>query len=871
MTRRIANLIVRVSSWFVPADARHDWRAEWLAEIRARTSGGAVLAFACGAPLHALWLQKEQWRPEMVSADLRFGWRQVRRNPGIALAAVLTLAIGIGATTAIFSVVYGVLLKPLPFREPSRLVQLWEANPLFNWTEANIAPGNLISWLERNKTLESVAWYMGSDTRSGGRSTLSYGAAAEPVRVTAQQVSVNFFDVLGTRPLLGRAFLPGEDVAGKHRVTLLSHAFWRRQFAGDPAIVNRQIQLNGRDYLVVGVLPESFSFDSNAPDCWMPMVLNFAEVRETRRAHYLRAVARLRPGASVDQARADIVAIAKDLEREYPGTNTQMSAGVGPLTEWFVGPARRPLLAFLGAVALLLLIACVNVANLFLARTLERSREMTLRAALGANRLRLVRQLISEAGVIATAGAAAGLALAYGALRLFLRFAPEGLPRLDQAGLNMPVMAFAISITVLVTMVIGLVPAWQASRTDLRGALGDGGRTTQGPGRIRRVLVAAEVSLAVVLLVGAALTLRSFVALVSVRPAFAVSGLVSAQMSLPGIRYGDTGKSAQFFETLASRLRAEPGVIAAGAVSVLPLEGNEWTGQLFVEGRPEVHGREVRHKTVTMGYLETLGLPVIAGRVFAGPDVLNGQVPIVVNQALARAYFPQGTAVGSRIAQDTPDPKTQWNMIIGVVADEPQDGLGIPAQPEIYDAELLQDAGKMAVLVRSTLPPQDAMALLRKAAREKDPQVALFDVRSMDEGVWRSVARERLAMSLAAMFAISALLLAAVGIYGVAAHGVAQRTREIGVRVAFGATRSNVVTMLLRDELSVVVVGLAVGGVAAFLMARVVSAMLFQTTASDWVSYAAGASLLVASAVLACIVPARRALGVDPIVALRND
>ena len=871
MTRRLAASIVRVSAWLVPADARNDWRAEWLAEIHARRAGGAVLALACGAPLHAIWLQKEQWRPEMVAADIRFGWRQIRRRPALTIAAGLTLAIGIGATTAIFSVVYGVLLKPLPYREPSRLVQLWEVNPLFKWTEANVAPGNMISWIERNHSFESVAWYFGSDTRSGGTSTLSYGGAGEPVRVTAQNVSRNFFDVLGASPMLGRTFAPGEDVAGKQRVAVLSYAFWQRQLGADRSVVNRMIQLNGRDFLVAGVMPASFSFDNTSPDCWLPIVLDFAQVREVRRPHYLHVVARLKPGVSADQARADLVAIAKDLEREYPATNTQMSAGLGPLTDWFVGPSRRPLMAFLGAVALLLLIACVNVANLFLARTAERAREMSLRAALGANRMRLIRQLIAEAGVVAVGGAAAGIALADAALRLFRRLAPEGLPRLDDVGLSLPVAAFAVAVTAGVTLMIGLFPAWQASRADLRAGLGDGARVLSGAGRIRRILVGAEVALAVVLLVGAGLTLRSFVALVSVRPNFPVSGLVTAQMSLPGIRYGQDGKSAQFFETLTSRLRQAPGVTAAGAATRLPLGGNDWTGQLYIDGRPEVHAHEIRHKTVTMGYLEALGTPVLSGRVFAGPDVLNGQAPIVINDALARQYFPGGGAVGARVAMNEPGPKTKWYTIIGVVADEPQDGLGVPAQPEIYDPELLTDDSNMAILVRSALPPQDAIALLRKTARESDSQVALFNVRSMDDGLWRSVARERLAMSLAVGFAISALLLAAVGIYGVAAHGVAQRTREIGVRVAFGATRSNIVSMLLRQELGVVAAGLAAGAIAAFLMARLVSAMLFHTTATDWPSYTAGAVLIVISAILACVVPARRALRVDPIVALRND
>ncbi|TAK13853.1 MAG: FtsX-like permease family protein, partial [Acidobacteria bacterium] len=684
---RLAHWIVRASAWIVPADARTDWRAEWLAEMAARPSARAQWAFACGAPLHAVWLQKEQWRPEMVTADIRFGWRQIRRRPGVALAAILTLAMGIGATTAIFSVVYGVLLRPLPYREPSRLVQLWEVNPLFSWTEANVAPGNMISWRERNHTLAEMAWYFGSDTRGAGLSTLTLGGSGDPVRVDAMSVSANFFDVLGVAPRLGRAFAAGEDTGGPHRLVVLSDGFWRRQFGADPSIVNRTIPVNGREYTVIGVMPPSFSFDNKPVDFWLPLIMDLAQMREVRRPHYLRVVARLKPGVTIDQARADIVSIASDLEREYPGTNTQMSAGLGPVADWFVGSARAPLLAFLGAVALVLLIACVNVANLFIARTLDRARELSLRAALGASRLRLVRQLMAEAGVIAAAGAAAGIAFAYAALRLFVAFAPEGLPRLDHVGLNVPVLLFAIGITAAVTMVIGLMPAWQASRSDVRSGLGDGGRTTPAAGRMRRTLVAAEVALAVVLLVGATLTLRSFVSLVNVRPNFAMDGLVAGRVTLPGIRYGEDGKSARFFEEVAARLRAKGGVSAAGAVTRLPLEGTVWTGQLFIDGRPDVHGREIRHKTATFGYLETLGLPILSGRPFAAADIANGQLPVVINQTLARRFFPDGDAVGRRIAFDAPAEKVRWRTIVGVAADEPQDGLGMPAQPELYEPE----------------------------------------------------------------------------------------------------------------------------------------------------------------------------------------
>ena len=871
MTRRLAAWIVRASAPLVPRDARNDWRAEWLGEVHTKRSGAALLAFAAGAPMHALWLQKEQWRFEMVWTDVRFGWRQVRRRPGIALAAMLTLAVGIGATTSIFSVVYGVLLKPMPYREPSRLVQLWEVNPLFDWTEANVAPGNMISWRERNHTLAEMAWYFGSDTRGAGTTTLTLGGNGEPVRVDAMSVSANFFDVLGVAPRIGRPFVAGEDTGGPHRLVVLSDAFWRRQFGGDSAIVNRTITLNGRPYQVIGVMPESFVFDNKPVDFWTPLVMDMAQVRESRRPHYLRVIGRLRPGVTVEQARADIVSIAKELEREYPGTNTQMSAGLGPLTDWFVGPARAPLLAFLGAVALVLLIACVNVANLFLARTVDRGREMSVRAALGANRLRIVRQLIAEAGVVAAGGAAAGVALAFGALKLFVRLAPQGLPRMDSVGLNLTVLGFAVSMTVIVTLMIGLVPAWQASRANLRSGLGDGGRTTPAAGRLRRTLVAAEVALAVILLVGASLTLRSFVSLVSVRPNFNPAGLVSGRVTLPGIRYGDDGKSARFFEDLSAKLRAEGGVIAAGAVTRLPLEGYTWTGQLFIDGRPEVHGREIRHKAATLGYLDALKVPILSGRSFGAADVTNGQLPVVVNQTFARKYFPAGNAVGSRIAFDAPKPDTRWRTIIGIAADEPQDGLGVPASPELYEPELQQDDNDMSVLVRSSLPDDRALDVLRRTVRAMDAQLAIYDTRSMSDGIWRSVARERLAVSLAVMFAISALLLAAVGIYGVAAHGVSQRTREIGVRVAFGATRADVLGLLLRQELLVVAFGLTIGVAASYAMARVVAAMLFRVTAADWLSYAAGIALLVGVAIVACIIPARRALGVDPIVALRND
>lgn len=807
----------------------------------------------------------------MVWADVKFGWRQMRRSPGTALAAVLTLAVGIGATTAIFSVVYGVLLKPLPYREPERLVQIWETNPLFDWTEANVAPGNLLSWRERNHTIESMARYFGSDTRGAGLTSLTLGDAGEPVRVQGMSVSANFFDVLGAPPALGRTFAAGEDTGAPHRLVVLSDAFWRRQFGADRSIAGRAITMNGRAYTVIGVMPAAFTFDNKPADFWLPLNMDEAQVREVRRPHYLRVIGRLKPGVTLDAARADLAAIAKDLEREHPDTNTQMGVGLGPIDDWFVGPSRGPILAFLGAVALVLLIACVNVANLFLSRAVDRTRELAVRAALGANRVRLTRQLLAESGLVSTIGAALGVALAVGALRLFVRYAPEGLPRLDTLSVNVPVLLFSVALTALVTVAVGMAPAWRAGRTDLRQGLGDGSRTISGGNRMRRAFVGVEVALAAVLLVGATLTLRSFVALLSVRTNVSMDGAVTGRVALPGLRYGQAGQSAAFFEGLAQRLRDEPGVTAAGAVTRLPLDGVEWTSQFFVDGRPEIHGREIRHKTVTIGYLEALGVPVLEGHTLANADLTGGQLPIVVNQALARKFFPEGSAIGRRVDFSTPNEKTQWRTIVGVTADEPQDGLGEPAKPEVYEPEGNRDDSEMSLLVRTSLPPADAAAMLRRVVRERDAQLALSDVRSLAEGKVRSVARERLAMSLALGFAASALLLAVVGVYGVAAQGTAQRTREIGVRVAFGATAGQVLSLLLRQELRIVAAGLVAGAAAAFFVSRAVSSMLFGVTPLDAPSYALGAGILAIAATAACLIPARRALRVDPVTALRAD
>ena len=448
---RLASWIIGLASWIVPADQRSEWRREWLAELqsRAQTPGGSALAsmrFAFGAPRHALWLRRDAWRPALLAADVRFGFRQVRRRPGLATAAILTIAIGAGATTAIFSVVYGVLLKPLPYRQPERLVQLWESNPLFNWTEAAIAPGNLLSWKERSTSFSDIAFYFGSATREGWMQSLTFGAE-EPERVRAFPVSTNFFDVLGVGPATGRTFVSGEDVTGRHRVVVLSDRFWKSRLGGDPGIAGRTMSLNGVPFEVVGVMPPDFRFDTVQPDFWIPLTQRLADQREVRRPHFYRAVARLKDGVTPARARAELAGIARDLEREHPDTNTQMSAGLGPVDDWLVGPSRQPLLLFFAAVGLVLLVGCVNVANLLIARSFERAAEIRVRAALGASRARLVRQLLIESLAIASLGSALGLVIAAAGVKLFVASMPVDLPRAADAGIDVTVLGFCLALT----------------------------------------------------------------------------------------------------------------------------------------------------------------------------------------------------------------------------------------------------------------------------------------------------------------------------------------------------------------------------------------------------------------------------------------
>ncbi len=871
----IARGLIRLSSWIVPGGRRGDWRREWLAELEEGAARGrSTLRFALGAPVHALALRAEGWRPGPLASDLRFGVRMLRRRPGFAAAAIVTLGLGIGATTTLFSVVYGVLLAPLPYRAPDRLVQLWETNPLFNWDDTNratVAPGNLLSWRERNRVFQDIAWYMGSGSREAGLTSVTLGGA-RPERIQAVLVSANFFDVLGVGARLGRTFVAGEDLPGHEHEVVLGDRFWRAQLGADPSVLGRTVMLNGVGFTVIGVMAPSFAFDRAATELWLPLPMDRAQARDVRRPHYFRAIARLRPGVTLGQARADLVGIAADLAREYPDTNRQMGVNLGPLDDWVVGQTQRPLWLFMAAVGLVLLIACANVANLLLSRTSERVREMSLRAALGAGRGRLVRQLLVECLVVASAGTFVGVALAFGALRAFVRLSPAGLPRLDNVGLHPAVLAFAVGLTGLTTLLVGLWPAFQAARRDLRAGLGDDARVTPGRSRrFRQLAVGAEVALAGVLLVGAMLTLRSFRALVTTDPGIPVDRLVSAKVSLPDVGYDKAGQADAFFQAVSARLRELPGIDGAGGTARLPLAGSAWTGDLFIEGQPSVRYRELRHKSVTVGYLEAVGVPLVAGRTIGAADQAGAPLVVVANEALMRRFFPAGDAVGQRIAFDQPGRGVRWRTIVGVVGNEPQDGLGEPAMPEVYDASPQEETGAMAFMVRSALPPGEVVSDIRQVVHDLDPSLAVYDAGPFAMDVDHSVERPRFAASVMALFAGVALLLAAVGVYGVAAYAVSARTREIGVRIAFGATSGDVMRLVVGQQLRVIVLGLIGGAALALAASRAVASLLFGTRPTDLASYGLALGLLLLAGVAASVVPVRRALRVDPVTALRAD
>jgi putative ABC transport system permease protein len=802
-----------------------------------------------------------------LGQDLRFSGRQLWKNPGFTLVAVLTLALGIGATTAIFSVVYGVVLRALPFAAPERLVRPFSvsaqgvAQPLFS-------AANFLDWRAASRTIAAAAAVQGTTLNLSGEQ-------AEPERLRGARVSAGFFQVLGVRPLTGRTFQEGEDRPGNAGVAVISEDFWRRRYGGDRGVIGRSLTLNGEPHTVVGILARGTQLPTGV-DVWVPLVVSPAQ-RSRRGAASFGGVARLAPGATLEQARAEAELIGRRLAAQYPDANAGFadSMTVEPLQEQLVGETRKPLLILLGAVGFVLLIACANVANLLLVRAAARESEIVIRAALGAGRARIVRQLLTESLLLAAAGGAAGMALAAWITRVLVTLAPRGIPRLQDIGLDGAALLFALGTSVLTGMLFGLAPALQASRTDLSGAIREGTRGSRGRGgtRARSTLVVAETALAVVLLAGAGLLIRSFSRLQEVNPGFETRHALTFNLELPPGKYPDEARLRAFMAALLERMGRLPGVNAVGATTYgMPFQGNLNEITFSVVGRPPAPpGKEdvMRVAVATPDYFRALGLQIVRGRGFTAQDRDGAPQAVILNQTAARRFFPAEEALGKRLVLATKVPRN--GEVVGVVSDFKQDALAKEIEPQVFLAYDQVPKESLSVVLRSDREPQILAGAARAQMRELDPDLPVFGLQPVAELVAGSTAQSRFYMLLLGGFAAISLALAAVGIYGVIAYAVRQRTQEIGIRMALGASRGKVLRMVVGQGLTLALAGAAAGLAGAFAAARGLRGLLFEVSASDPLTYLGVALMLVLVAAIASYLPARRAARTEPNLALRGE
>ncbi len=796
--------------------------------------------------------------------DVVYAVRRLFAAPVFTLVAVVTLALGIGANGALFSLVNGVLLRPLPYPEPDRLVHLSA------WHEGKPAPLSPANFLDAEAAVRSFDAMSVYD--NGGYTVTGRG---EPARVNAGEVSASFFEVMGVTPSLGRGFLPDENEPGKRRSVVIGHALWQRHFTGDPAALGQSLALDGQPYVVVGVAPEGFDFPMES-ELWVPLAYD-ARFREARGAWYLGGVGRVAKDASLDQARAELLTIGTRLARAHP-ENENLGLTATQLRDHLVGDVRRPLLVLLGAVGFVLLIACVNVANLLLARHTARATELAVRTALGASRVRLVRQLLTEALVLGLAGGALGVAGAHWGRSLLLALLPGGdLPRLGETPIDRQVLAFCGALAVLTALVFGAFPAWRTACRDPAIGLREGGRgLLSGRGRLGRGLVVAEMALAVTLLVGAGLLLRSFVELRRVDPGFGVANALTFRTALPEALYADNAQRVAFYRALEERLRSAPGVEAVGASVGLPLSDVYFNFSFEVEGRPPLPPAQqpsLETRVVTPGYFRAIGIPIVAGRGFAETDSAEAPQVVVLSRAAARRHFPNEDPIGKRIVLGwgAGAGRRAGGEVIGIAGDVREHGLGKAHPAQVYLPFAQRPLLNMSLVLRTVSEPQSLAALVRTAVAELDSSLPVLRLASLEEVVSRSVERPRFYAALLGFFAGTALLLAALGVFGVLSYAVAQRSREIGVRLALGARPRDMVRMVLGEAMGLAGAGLLLGCLMALALARSLASLLFGLTAADPATFLGVAAALGAAALLASALPARRAARLDPLQALRSE
>jgi predicted permease len=803
---------------------------------------------------------------ETLLQDLRYAVRRLVRSPGFFLVTVLTLALGIGANSAIFSVVNAVLLRPLPYEEGDRLARVFHVTDTGN--RAVMSPANFRDVREQSRTLEELSFYYWFNPTLTG--------AADPVRLEGASIGAHFFEVMRAKPQLGRTFRPDENEPGRNRVVTLSHALWQQRFGSDPSVIGRTLVLGGEPYEIVGVMQEGFTYPGNR-QLWTPLEYDAEFMAdESRGAWYISAIGRLKPGATHEQAAREIATIGKRLEQAYPESNTNLGMASVSLLEVAVGDIRPTLLILLGAVGLVLLIACANMANLLLARAASREGEFAVRTALGAGRGRLLRQLLTESVILSLAGGTAGLLLAVWGIQLLVALQPQGIPRLDDVGLDATVLGFTAGIALLAGLFFGLIPAVQVTRSNLAGSIREGGRgalSGRGSARIRGTLVVAEMALSVMLLVGAGLLIRSFVRLQSVDPGFRSEGTLAFSLSLPDAVYDTDPARHSFYERLIERLRTVPGVQASAAVSDLPMGGSMNFLTFEVAGRePPRPGQEPGAQILraTPDYFRAMGVPVVRGRPFVREDRQGTSPVVVINERAAQRFFPNQDPLGERITLEL-NGDSVGREVVGVVGDVKQSGLDAEPQPAIYVPQAQAPAGSMNVVVSTPLPPAAVAGAIKGEVRALDPNLPIDDLRPLRQVVAESVSQPRFYMLLLSIFAGVALTLTAIGIFGVISYAVTQRRREIGIRMALGADSASVLRLVVGGALVLAGIGVGVGLVGAAVGTRVLSGLLFGVEATDPLTFLGVATILLGVAFLASYLPARAASRVDPNIALRSE
>ena len=807
--------------------------------------------------------------------DIRFGLRMLLKSPSVSIVATIALALGIGANTAIFSVVNAVLLRPLPFPDPDSLVSVYETDTQRGQQRGSHSYPNFMDLRAQNTVFQHISTYRSGDYVMTGR--------GEPVRLQGSVVTADLFPLLGVAPALGRTFVADEDKPSDNRVVILSHDLFRRRFNSDPSILNQAITLEGRSFTVIGVMPPSFEFPiQNDPvELWTTIAGDASgsePVTGKRGAHFLQVIGRLKPGVSKEQAQSEITTIAARLEQQYPDTNTHKSLRLESALTALVGDIRPVLLILLGAVACVLLIACANVANLLLARATSRHKEMAIRAAMGASRMRVIRQLLTESVLLSLVGGGVGLLLAVWWSDLLIALGKEDIPRAVQVGMDWRVLGFTLGVSLLTGLIFGLAPAFHSSKTELVESLKEGGRgTSEGArrNRVRNVLVVGELATVVILLVGAGLLIQSLWRLQRVNSGLQPENVLTANVGLPEIKY-KSDRQSQFFIDLRNRLEATPGVQSASSIYPLPLSGDRFSISFEIEGRPMApkDHPSAEFFTAGVGYFRSLGIPLIKGRDFEDRDKHGSTPVIIISETFARRYFPNEDPLGKRIHPGIPSIENEdstMREIVGVVGDVRNRGLNTESRPAYYVPQTQVPFSQMVMVVKTAGEPRGMISALTKEVAAMDADIPLFGVKSMEEYLSASVAAPRFNTTLLTIFASVALVLTIVGLYGVMSYSVAQRTNEIGIRLALGAQSRDVLLMIVKQGSWLIVLGLAIGLAGAYAATRVMASLLFGVTAKDPFTFAAVAVLLALVALLACYVPAWRATKVDPMEALRCD